>query len=243
MSIFAQTQFDIRCEWGLAGVQHLLSGSDAVIIIDVLSFTTCVEIATERGAVIFPYMGDAAAKFAGEKGAILAGRDRTAQFSLSPRSMLAVESGMRLVLPSPNGSALSTATGNVPTFAACLRNAGAVARSAQELGSKITVIPAGERWKHDYSLRPALEDWIGAGAVISGLSGSKSPEAQAAERIFYAFQDDLLSILKNIASGTELIQQGFLQDVELAAALNVSQTVPQLTDGAYTNISGIIRHR
>ncbi len=237
MTIYAQTPFDMRCEWGLAGVQHLMPESDVIIIVDVLSFTTCVEIATSRGAVIFPYKGDAAAEFAEEKGAILAGRDRTAQFSLSPQSLMRVEAGIRLVLPSPNGSALSTATGDVPTFAACLRNAEAVARAAQKVGNKIAVIPAGERWKHDYSLRPALEDWIGAGAVISSLSGSKSAEAQAAEHIFRAYQNDLLSVFKTIGSGIELIQQGFLLDVELAAALNISQTVPRLMDGAYTKIS------
>jgi 2-phosphosulfolactate phosphatase len=235
MDIYAQSQFEVRCEWGLAGVQHLSPGSDAVIIVDVLSFTTCVEIAVSRGAVIYPFQHDeaSAARFAEEKRALLASRDRTARFSLSPQSLLTIDPETRLVLPSPNGSTLSLATGSVPTFAACLRNVRAVAHAAQQLGTRITVIPAGERWKHDGTLRPALEDWIGAGAVIVHLGGSKSLEAQAAQHTFATHQHDLSAALKHIASGIELIERGFERDVDLAVMLNVSHTVPRLIDGAY----------
>jgi 2-phosphosulfolactate phosphatase len=204
-----------------------------------MSFTTCVEIATSRGALIYPYQGDTAEKYAQEHSALLASRDRTARFSLSPHSLLAIESGTKVVLPSPNGSALSAATGSVPTFAACLRNARAVALAAQQVGQRVAVIPAGERWKHDYTLRPALEDWIGAGAVIEHLSGRKSFEAQAAQHIFRTYQNDLLSVLKGIASGLELIEKEFAEDVDLAARLNVSNTVPRLVEGAYRSIKAV----
>jgi 2-phosphosulfolactate phosphatase len=42
---FNQQAFMIRCEWGTCGVAQLAPESDAVVIVDVLSFTTCVEIA------------------------------------------------------------------------------------------------------------------------------------------------------------------------------------------------------
>lgn len=51
---FDQSGFDMRCEWGENGVRHLVHGADAVIIVDVLSFSTCVEIATSGGAAVFP---------------------------------------------------------------------------------------------------------------------------------------------------------------------------------------------
>ncbi|RNI22761.1 hypothetical protein EFY87_08015 [Flexivirga caeni] len=40
---------------------------------------------------------------------------------------------------------------------------------AVEAGRSVAVIAAGERWSFDDSLRPALEDQFGAGAVLSAL--------------------------------------------------------------------------
>ena len=92
----------------------------------------------------------------------------------------------RLVLPSPNGSAIAAAAPGV-TVAASLRNASAVAEWLSERFrgdvEPVSVIAAGERWP-DGSLRPALEDLLGAGAVLSALVArtgvSESPEAAAA---------------------------------------------------------------
>jgi len=52
-------------------------------------------------------------------------------------------------------------------------------------GTKIAVIPAGERWQ-DGNLRPAWEDLITAGSILSYLDGSRSPEAEAAISAFQA---------------------------------------------------------
>lgn len=138
-------------------------------------------------------------------------------------------------MPSPNGSFLTLHTGNTPTLAGCLRNCQAVADFAQKYGEKIAVIPAGERWKDDASLRPAFEDLIGAGAILSYLCGSLSPEAEAALAAFQAFQQDLVGYLKKCSYGKELIEKRFEPDVELAAAFNISDCVPLLTENAYIN--------
>ena len=53
--LFDQQEFDIRCEWGEQGVAVLAPISDVVIIIDVLSFSTSVEVAVTQGATVFPY--------------------------------------------------------------------------------------------------------------------------------------------------------------------------------------------
>lgn len=233
-SYFSQAEFDIRLEWGEQGVSFLAPTSDVVIIVDVLSFTTCVEIATSRKAIIYPYRGELemAREFAHSVNAKLAEKKRDAKYSLSPKSMTQIPEGIKLVLPSPNGSTLSLATAETPTLAGCLRNAQAVAAAAKKLGHKIAIIPAGERWPEG-SLRPSFEDLIGAGAIINYLDGNCSPEAQAARSAFRAAEDNLETLLLQCVSGKELIERGYKEDVLLAAELNVSACVPALQDGAY----------
>jgi 2-phosphosulfolactate phosphatase len=239
MVYYDQHAFDIRCEWGEAGVRHLAPISDVVIIVDVLSFSTSVDIATNNGALVYPYRGDAhgAATYAARLNAVVARKRRYSAdaFSLAPSSLVNIPADTRLVLPSPNGSTLSLQTGTVPTFAGCLRNASAVARAAAARGSRISMIPAGERWRPDLTLRPALEDWIGAGAIVHALAGHKSPEALAAETAFLRFREDVLSWLQQTGSGYELIAQGFEEDLMLAADLDSSHSAPLLIDGAYRN--------
>ena len=108
----------------------------------------------------------------------------------------------RLVLPSPNGSAIAAAvttpSSQTDLLAASLRNVTATSRwiAGRGLGTPdrpVTVIAAGERWP-DGSLRPALEDLLGAGAVIAALAraaaGPLSPEADAARRCYETAPDE-----------------------------------------------------
>ena len=226
MSYFDQQDCDIRFEWGLMGVQTLAPISDVIIIVDVLSFTSCVDVVVGNGGIVFPYRGEAEAlsTFAGERHAVVASRNRAHHtgLSLSPHALLNAPAGTRLVLPSPNGSRLSLATGDVVTLAGCLRNAQAVAQQANQLGKRISVIAAGERWP-DGSLRPSLEDLLGAGAILSYLQGEQSVEAETAVASFQQHQDNLLESLLRCGSGKELVGRGFTEDVQIAAQLNVSE--------------------
>lgn len=231
--LFTQTDFDIRCEWGLQGVLQLAPNSDVIIIVDLFSFTTCVEIATSQGALVYPYRGEDAASFAQSVGAELAVKWGGAGYSLSPHSLVNLPAGLRLVLPSPNGSTLSMSTGSTPTLAGCLRNAAAVAAAAMTYGQRIAVIPAGERWREDGSLRPAYEDWLGAGAIINALCGCLSPEARAARAAFRDAQPDLDHLLRACGSAKEHSERGLDENVALVGALNVSACTPVLVDGAY----------
>ncbi|MBD2123637.1 2-phosphosulfolactate phosphatase [Trichocoleus sp. FACHB-262] len=235
MNFFNQSHFEIRCEWGVRGVEQLAPISDVVIIVDVLSFSTCVEIATSRGAIVFPYLWnhDTAEAFAKSVDAELAGkRGSHSLYSLSPVSLSQIPCGTRLVLPSPNGSTLSLATGATPTLAGCLRNSRAVALAAMNYGQWIAVIPAGEKWQ-DGSLRPCWEDLVGAGAIISQLQGHCSPEAEMAVSAYRQAEPNLRCLLEKCGSGQELIGKGFAADVDLAAELNVSEAIATLRDRAY----------
>jgi 2-phosphosulfolactate phosphatase len=234
--IFDQQEFDIRCEWGEHGVAVLAPISDVMIIIDVLSFSTSVDVAVTQGAMVFPYRwrDDTALAYAVSVGATLADpRRHPTRYSLSPVSLTAIPKGTRIVLPSPNGSTLTLAAKPTPVLAGCLRNAGAVAAVACQYGRKIAVIPAGERWKDDSSLRPSVENLIGAGAIISHLNGRRSPEALVALAAFRAVESELDNELRQCSSGKELIEWGFATDVMLAAQLNVSACAPLLVNDAY----------
>ena len=207
------------------------------MIVDVLSFTTAVDIAVARGAAVMPYgrRGRAASELASSKGAVLAGRrGATGAWSLSPASLESIPPGTILLLPSPNGGAVSLATGGRKTLAACLRNCGAVARKARACGARVAVIPAGEQWRGG-SLRPSIEDLIGAGAVIAQLPGRLSPEAEAAVAVFERFRGRLQDAIASSVSGRELADRGFLRDIEVAAELDASTAVPRLAGDRFVN--------
>ena len=229
----------ILAEWGMAGVKMLRERVSVLVIVDVLSFSTAVDVTVSRGATVFPFpYGDkAAAQVAADRvGAVLAQSREAAggQLSLSPVSLLAVPAGTKLMLPSPNGSRLSLAGGGTPVMAGCLRNAAAVACAAREMagGGTVGVVPAGERWP-DGSLRPAIEDWLGAGAIIHHLGLPCSPEAQVARDAFCLAGPDVPRLIRESVSGCELVGRGFHRDVEIAVEMEASPCVPLLIEGAY----------
>jgi 2-phosphosulfolactate phosphatase len=192
---------------------------------------------TRRVAGAFPPRDDAAA----EPSPPDAGR-----VSLSPTSVREAQrrpGGLpRLVLPSPNGSTISAALADagVRVLGASLRNATAVGRRLAELGpdSRVLVVPSGERWP-DGSLRPAVEDLWGAGAVLAALvdaGGSGlglSTEARFAEAAWRAVAGRLPEELAACASGRELVDAGYADEVAVATEVDSSEVVPVLEDGAY----------
>ena len=228
----------VHCEWGLNGVELLRGQAAVMVIVDVLSFSTAVDVAVHRKARIHPFPwgdDDAARDEAARLGVRLAASRRAGgQLSLSPASLMKLNPGERLLLPSPNGSRLTLACGEATVLAGCLRNASAVAAKALKLaeGRDIAVIPAGERWA-DGSLRPAIEDLVGAGAVIEALGFDGETEAVVARDAFRAARPHLKATLLNCRSGLELSGRGHELDVEIAAEFDVSRCAPVLRNGAY----------
>ena len=230
MNWFTQEKFDVRFEWGVEGALQLSPFVDVTIVVDVLSFSTCVDIATSRGALVYPYLykDNRAIDFAKNLNAKLANTERfKTDLCLSPSSMNFLNLNDKVVLPSPNGSSICFSIKNSIVMCGCLRNAKAVAKRANQLGKRVLVIAAGEKWSNG-TIRPALEDQIGAGAILAFLDGTKSPEAISAINVFEMEKSNLQSILNNCSSGQELIQRNFPEDNLLAAQLNVSQAVPIL---------------
>lgn len=239
-----QSTYRLRLEWGPIGAEAVRA--DYAVVVDVLSFTTTLSVAVERGIEVFPFRWrDArAAEHAMRHAATLAvgrfealSRGDARHVSLSPASLAEVEGVERLVLPSPNGSSIAFALADAGSsvVGACLRNAGAVARWLAPRvadGASVVVVPAGERW-YDDTLRPAAEDLWGAGAVLDalGVDSAASPEARMAVAAWRGA--DLPADLLDCAGGRELREAGFVADVEIAAQHDVSEVVPVLVGESF----------
>ena len=154
--------------------------------------------------------------------ATVASRRGEPGLTLSPAALIAAQPGTRLVLPSPNGATPRR------VVVGCLRNASAVA-NAVAVEETVAVIAAGERWGGaSGSLRPAIEDQLGAGAIIAALDReSCSPEGLVAQAPVLA-GCDVAKIVAASGSGQELSDAGFADDVHLAVQIDVSQIVPEL---------------
>lgn len=241
MKAHAQAGFEIRFDWGAGGLADIAQDVAAVVVVDVLSFTSAVDVACSRGASIYPsqWKDERAQAMAARLGATLAvSRDRVpagGRYSLSPGTFRSIAEGVKVVLPSPNGAhvSLRAADAGLPVYAACLRNRQAAALALTGL-HPLAVIAAGER-RADGSLRPAWEDLIGCGALVHALPGSRSPESAVAAA---AWNDvnDLAGQIANCASGRELREAGYGEDVHLAAEMDVSVAVPRLVNGAYVQV-------
>ena len=243
----AQPSYRIRFDWGPAGAEAVGADADVLVVVDVLSFTTTLSVALETGAQVLPYRwnDETAADHARRHDAVLAvGRSVAGpgQISLSPGTLRSSPPVARLVLPSPNGSTISLVAGErgATVVGASLRNFSAVARWIAGSGrprSRVAVVAAGEKWD-DGSLRPAVEDLWGAGAVISALAArgpaDLSPEAEVAAAAYTAVEDRLPAQLRACASGRELAEKNFAEDVEIAAEIDVSDCVPLLGAGVFT---------
>jgi len=244
-----QDGYAYRFDWGPNGLRTLAPLADVVVIVDVLRFTTAVSAAIESDCTVFPYRwaDDGAEAYAAERTAQLAGRREHGGLSLSPTDLLALDAPTRVVLPSPNGSALAFAArdhGATHVLAGCVRNATATARLARRLAGRdgvIALIAAGERWHGATGpIRPAVEDLLGAGAILAALDPAAavaapccSPEAAAARAAFIGARPLLHDAIARSGSGRELISWGCDDDVLAAAAYDVTDRAARLVDDAF----------
>jgi 2-phosphosulfolactate phosphatase len=248
--VIEQDRFAFRLAWEGEGVRALAPHVAVLVIVDVLRFTSAVSAAIESGAAVIPARwadDQAASEAAARGGAVLAGRREDGGPSLSPTDLLTLPPGVRLVLPSPNGATLAIMArdlGAPAILAGCFRNARATARRAREIGAggAIGVVAAGERHR-DGTLRPAVEDLLGAGAVLAALDPSAaasapccSPDAAAARAAFVAARPLLIDHLLGSTSGRELATFGCTDDVHTSAELDTTEIAAQLVDGAFTGV-------
>lgn len=156
------------------------------------------------------------------------------------------------VLSSPSGSDVALGSGRESTLSApgavivagSLRNRTAVAEwvlaRQAEKGDRfaVAVIAAGET-REDGSIRFAVEDLLGAGAIIDALAALGidycSPEAAAACAAFTGLRGAVGHLLSASASGKELIEGGHTADIEFAAEVDSSPVVPVLREYRFSS--------
>lgn len=151
----------------------------------------------------------------------------------------------QMISPEGHGAAVAEAAADAPlVLVGSLRNASAVAAAVDaeqaRRGARTTVavIAAGDATEPGDALRFAVEDLLGAGAVISALTDRGhdhcSPEAVAASESFRSLRRAVKHLLSASASGRELAERGLAADVLAAAAeVDASAAVPTLRDGEF----------
>ncbi|MEF7563771.1 2-phosphosulfolactate phosphatase [Bacillus infantis] len=248
--LFDQSPYRCRVEWGKRGAREAAARGDIIIVVDVLSFSSAVVSAAAFGAEIYPYPPHLdGQKYAESLGAeYIFGRAEAAKLgkpTVSPVSFNKEHAGKKYVLISLNGAYCTWIGAKAAAvLAGSLLNASAAAAAAnilqKQLGAGITIIPCGEKWadagEHEDSLRPAVEDYLGAGAILSYLDGEKSPEAAVCEGAFQAAQPKLAEYLWECGSGRELRARGFEQDVVHCSRLDAMDTVPVLRGDHFVSL-------
>lgn len=240
---------DVHIEHGATAARLAAKRGDLVVVIDVLSFSTTLSIAVERGAAVAALSAEQIETLGGRDAvaesidAHVVAKDRSdvdAKFTLSPASLSKVEKGDRLVLTSLNGARMVAAAEAAPEIVSgSLRSATATAALLDELIStgrrRITLIAATEQWSSVAPGKPgdrtATEDWLGAGIIAANLAShgrSLSVEAEIAAEMALRSESTMAETLARTVSGRELIRRGFADDVELAALIDASPVAASL---------------
>jgi 2-phosphosulfolactate phosphatase len=201
----------------------------AVAVFDVVRATTTMTAALASGVKeirLFPTI-ESAQVAARESGlsvrAMLCGernclRPDGFDFGNSPGEMIrSWSAGQTLFMCTTNGTrAVIAARGAAALFTAALVNASAAARVLVRSGMDVILLCAGLKGE------VALEDAIGAGAVIASMGDVEliSDRARIARRLFDGARGDLRGALAESAGGRNVLANGLGPDIDFAAQLD-----------------------
>lgn len=235
VSSFDQSSYQVRFEWGIAGLARL-QPADVIVVVDVLRFSTAATSAVEAGRVI-PLRAELSRNGAPIAAAAAAHAARGATVLLGclrNRSALA-----DLIVQEQHGRggrvsvAVIAAGERAPRRAPVPMLLGPLPRDTRDEAARAPDVPTAT----DEPPRFSVEDLLGAGAIIDALLTRGidhcSPEAAVAAEGFAALQRGLGHLLGASGSGRELSANGLGADVAHAAELDASTAVPVLRDGVF----------
>jgi 2-phosphosulfolactate phosphatase len=208
-----------------------------VVVFDVLRATTTMAAALAAGVKeirIFPEIDETRTAAGGFDGPRLLCGERQCLpppgFDLgnSPGAFSASHAGRTLFMCTTNGTrAIIAAQRAGGAFIGALVNAGAVAERLAKRNRDVTLLCAGTDNK------PALEDLLGAGAVLDALSKQIDLEihgdvARIARRLFQSARHDLRSALRESQGGRNLIAVELEADIDFCARLDCFDVVGEV---------------
>ncbi len=240
----------VDIDWSIEGLKYALRQGHIAVIVDTLRFSTATITAVNYGFTIYPVSCRKKGIMLAKKlGAHVAGRPGTSRYSISPRCYVnnRHDQNKKVVLFSPNGATCSEVVkkGQLALIGGLL-NARAIARflnqKSRELGKNVTIIAAGEQRAFDsgnritYDIKSgyrvfAIEDYIGAGAIIEECGLSKTIEAKLCVQTFLSVQNRLKFFLKGSFSGRYLLRHRLKKDIDHAVKLNRYNVVPVINSG------------
>lgn len=209
-----QSRYQLRLDWGLPGLARL-APADVVVVVDVLRVSSAVAARLAAGEEVLAAASAHAVSRDGLDGATVA--------------VEAAAAGALVLLGS-------------------LRTASAVARAVlaeqnqRRARTFVNVIACGERMPGAAGIeaapRVAVEDLLGAGAVIDALGAlgidHTSPEAAVACEAFRGLRGAVRHLLTASGSGQELIDRGLRDEVLAAASIDDLDVAPRLRGGVFT---------
>ena len=199
------------------------------VVVDILRATSVIATALANGALDFRTVMtiDEARTFAKKENGILCGERKglgIQGFHLgnSPREFTReAVAGKRLVMTTTNGTrAIGAARIGSNILIGSFLNRRQVSDFLANDDNDVVILCAG------LNGRFSLEDAIGAGAIISRLSGDKTDSALAAERLFKSYSGHLLRMARESYAGRYLTSIGFEEDLAACVRMDSLEVLP-----------------
>lgn len=204
---------------------------DVGIMVDVLRASTTITVALESFDEIIPVTQlDDALKLASQREAVLAGErggDTVEGFNTG-NSPIEIQKfrGKSLILTTSNGTRILGSMNGIPLIGSFI-NAKAVATHAFNIAKDhIEVVMAGVNGRF------AIEDFLGAGTIISNLQNSCTLDEMALASVL-ASQDmkKTENAVYESLSAANLRELGFEKDIQFCLQRDTSDTVPVYRNG------------
>lgn len=233
-------------DWGPEGVVEARKRGDAIVVVDVLRFTSSATAAVSVGMRLLPVEhpeeAEVRARELGLRFVPGSGDNGPDQPTMSPLWYVQHgRAGMAVVYASPNGARLTSLVSGYPhAFLGSLLNARHVARltagRALEHGINLTVVAAGERsTDFDRQAAPrrlfAVEDYLAAGAIAQASGLPLSAEARVAASAWQSCRQDIAALLRACISGQSLVQAGLAAEVNFCAQVDTLPAAPIVEGG------------